>query len=68
MLMSRSNFLRGTKEAAKAHEGGSRERALLFPLLEASPEVKGKQVVLVDELFSTGGSLLASSDRLIAAG
>lgn len=30
--------------------------------------MKGKKVVLIDELFSTGGSLLASSDALSAAG
>jgi predicted amidophosphoribosyltransferase len=60
--------LRWKKEAQKAHEGGTRDRAILLPLLEASPTAKGKRVLLIDELFSTGGSLLASSDRLTAAG
>jgi len=60
--------LRWKKEAQKAHEGGSRKRADILPLLEASASMKGKRVVLVDDLFSTGGSLLAASDRLSAAG
>jgi predicted amidophosphoribosyltransferase len=60
--------LRWNKDVAKAHEGGDRSRAVLLPLLDALPAVKGKRVVLIDELFSTGGSLLASSDCLIAAG
>jgi adenine/guanine phosphoribosyltransferase-like PRPP-binding protein len=60
--------LRWKKEAQKAHEGGSRKRADLVPLLEASSSVKGNRIVLVDDLFSTGGSLLAASDRLTAAG
>jgi pyrimidine operon attenuation protein/uracil phosphoribosyltransferase len=60
--------LRWKKDITKAHEGGARSRAILLPLLEASPQIKGKKIILVDELFSTGGSLLASSDCLIAAG
>lgn len=60
--------LRWKRQLSKAHEGGSRSRAILSPLLEASPDVKDDQVILVDELFSTGGSLLACADRLKAAG
>jgi hypothetical protein len=60
--------LRWKKEAQKAHEGGTRKRVDLLPLLQADASVKGKKVVLVDELFSTGGSLLAAKDALEAAG
>ena len=60
--------LRWKKALTKAHEGGSRKRADLLPLLQTDPAVEGKKIVLIDELFSTGGSLLASADALIAAG
>jgi hypothetical protein len=60
--------LRWKKEAQKAHEGGPRKRAVLSPLLKALPSVHGRRIVLFDELFSTGGSLLSSSDRLTTAG
>ena len=60
--------LRWTQSLTKAHEGGSRNRGLLGPLLQVDDAVKGKQVILIDDLFSTGSSLLASEDVLKAAG
>jgi len=60
--------LRWNKKRRKAHEGGSRKREDLFPLLDAVADVKDKNVVLIDEIVTTGGNLLASQDRLIAAG
>ncbi len=60
--------LRVVAERQKAHEGGSRKREELLPLLMAKPEVKGKKVVLIDEVVTTGGNLLACADRLSAAG
>ena len=59
--------LRWNKQVPKAHVGGSRKRTVLLPFLEALPAVKGKQIILIDELFSTGGSLLACADRLTAS-
>lgn len=41
--------LRWKKQRQKAHEGGSRKREELLPLLSAKPEVKGKKVILIDE-------------------
>jgi len=60
--------LRWTRKVPQAHAGGARSRGILLPLLAASPEIKEQQVILIDELFSTGGSLLASADCLKAAG
>jgi predicted amidophosphoribosyltransferase len=60
--------LRWNKTRQKAHEGGSRKREDLLPLLDAKPGVKGKNIVLIDEIVTTGGNLLACQDRLIAAG
>ena len=60
--------LRWTNELQQAHEGGTRRRADLFPLLQTKGDVKRKQVVLIDDLVTTGGSLLACKDRLEAAG
>jgi len=60
--------LRWNKKRQKAHEGGSRKRADLLPLSDAKPEATGKNVVLIDEIMTTGGNLLACQDRLIVAG
>jgi phosphoribosylpyrophosphate synthetase len=56
------------QKLTKAHEGGSRSRAVLAPLLTADSNLKGKTVVLIDDLISTGSSLLAAADTLTAAG
>ena len=56
------------QKLTKAHEGGSRSRALLAPLLAAEASLKGKKVILIDDLISTGSSLLAAADALTAAG
>jgi len=60
--------LQWTRKVPQAHTGGSRSRDVLLPLLQADPAVKGKRVILVDELLSTGGSMLACADCLKAAG
>jgi hypothetical protein len=60
--------LRWNRQVSQAHVGGARSRDILLPLLNASKEVKGNQIILIDELFSTGGSLLACADCLTTAG
>jgi phosphoribosylpyrophosphate synthetase len=60
--------LKWKEQLTKAHEGGSRNRKVLAPLLQIDDAVKGKRVVLIDDLFSTGSSLLAAKDALEEAG
>ena len=56
-----------TKKLAKAHQGGPRGREALEPFLQAG-NVAGKRIVLVDDLISTGGTMLAARDALVTAG
>jgi predicted amidophosphoribosyltransferase len=60
--------LRWSKQRQKAHEGGSRKREELLPLLIAKRELRDTNIVLVDEIITTGGNLLACLDRLTDAG
>jgi adenine/guanine phosphoribosyltransferase-like PRPP-binding protein len=53
-----------SKELDKAHQGGSRRRDFLKEHLTTDIELKGRKIVLMDDLLSTGGSLLASKDFL----
>lgn len=57
-----------TKKLDPAHEGGARLRANLKPHLHVDGNVKGRSVVLVDDLLSRGGSLLAVKEALEEAG
>jgi phosphoribosylpyrophosphate synthetase len=60
--------LRWKKKLTKAHEGGSRSRAVFAPLLVADASLNGKKVILIDDLITTGSSLLAAADVLEKAG
>jgi hypothetical protein len=57
-----------TQALAPAHEGGPRGKDALIPFLHVDPVLRGRDVILVDDLLSTGGSLLAAQDRLENAG
>lgn len=60
--------LRFTEKLQPAHAGGPRGRAALAPYLQVVPPIPPGQIILVDDLITTGGSLLASYDALAAVG
>jgi phosphoribosylpyrophosphate synthetase len=68
MLPRVNGGLRWKEKLTKAHEGGSRSRAALASMLQADANLKGKEIILVDDLLTTGSSLLASANVLTAAG
>lgn len=61
--------LRWTKALPKAHEGGKhRKRAYWKQYMTIRDNVKGRDVVLVDDVLSTGASILAAKEVLEEAG
>lgn len=54
--------VRWTEQLAKAHEGGGRGRQFIKERLKLHADVKGRSIVLVDDLISTGSSMLAVKD------
>ena len=63
-----SSALRFTEALVPAHAGGPRGREALRPYLTLSEQIPEGDVVLVDDIVTTGGSLLASYDCLAEAG
>lgn len=60
--------LRWTQQLPKASERGERRKNAIKPYLQASSHVRGRNVVLVDDLLTKGGTMLASKERLEEAG
>lgn len=60
--------LRWKIQLQKAHEGGSRDRSYWREHLQASSHLQGRSVVLIDDVLSTGSTILAAKEELEAAG
>ncbi|MBP2611444.1 phosphoribosyltransferase [Agrobacterium pusense] len=60
--------IRWTKKLAKSHEGGHHNRDYWKPHLDVIIGVDGKDVILVDDVLSTGGTMLAAKEALEEAG
>lgn len=60
--------VRWTKQLLKSHEGGHHNRDYWKPHLEVIADVYGREVILVDDVLSTGGTMLATMEVLEEAG
>lgn len=65
---STCDALRWVSKLSTSHEGGERRRRELVPHLKVMQDVGERDIVLVDDLLTRGGSLLACKDVLEAAG
>lgn len=63
-----TDALRWTTKLGPSHEGGERRRRELSPHLVVTQPVAGHDIVLVDDLLTRGGNMLACKDVLEAAG
>jgi hypothetical protein len=57
-------IVRFNAELLPASQGGARGYDAVFPYLEVRAGVHPRAVVLVDDIVTTGGTLLATKDRL----
>lgn len=60
--------IRWTKQLLKAHEGASRDRSYWLQHMKVDVGVNNRTVVLIDDLLSTGSTMLAAKEALEAAG
>lgn len=60
--------LRWTEPLGAAHEGGERRKKELVPFLRVVEDVSGCDVVLIDDLLTRGGTMLACKEALESAG
>jgi hypothetical protein len=60
--------LRFTEVLQPAHAGGPRGREAIKPYLTVTGTLPSGEIILVDDIVTTGGSLLASHDVLAAVG
>lgn len=57
-------IVRFTEERLPASKGGLRGYAAVYPYLAVLPEAQACRVVLIDDIVTTGGTLLATKVRL----
>lgn len=57
-----------TESRPKAHEGGARGIYAVLPYLQTNGDVAGKNVILIDDILTSGGSMLAAKQKLEMAG
>lgn len=60
-----ADALRWSEALQPAHEGGGRSRKFLHERYQVDVAVKGRNVVLVDDILSTGSAMLAARDALL---
>ena len=60
--------IRWTCQLPKSHESGPQDRSFWRPYMQVTANVAGKNVVLIDDVITTGGTLLAAKECLEEAG
>lgn len=63
-----SDGLRWKERLTEAHRGGKRGREAAKEHIVCEPDVSGRDIVLIDDLLTRGGTLLASKDILESNG
>lgn len=63
-----SDALRWSEKLQPAHEGGGRSRQFLMERYQVDPIVTDRDVILIDDIISTGSAMLAARDALLQNG
>jgi len=63
-----SDTIRWSEKIQPAHAGGDRSRQYLLERIVVGDDLKEKNVILVDDILSTGSSMLAARDACEAMG
>ena len=62
------NAVRFNRELPRAAEGGARGVDALFPYLACNADVHDRDIILVDDIATSGSTLFATKQRLVDAG
>lgn len=63
-----ADIVRWREKIQPAHAGGDRSRQFLLDRFVLADDLKGKNVILIDDILSTGSSMLAARDACEANG